>query len=94
MLRAVDLLVNATTLGLHGEPAPADPAKLLPGAAVFDCVYAREGTALVRAAREAGHVAVPGEAMLLHQGARAFTLWTGRPAPVGVMRGALQEAGA
>lgn len=90
VMHAVDLLVNATTLGLHGERAPADPRKLLPGAAVFDCVYVPGGTPLVREAREAGHVAVPGEAMLLHQGARAFILWTGKPAPVGVMRAALE----
>jgi shikimate dehydrogenase len=89
VLHAVDLLVNATTLGLHGEDAPADPRKLLTGAAVLDCVYLPGGTPLVRAARESGHIAVPGEAMLLHQGARAFTLWTGKPAPLGIMRAAL-----
>lgn len=93
VLHAVDLLVNATTLGLHDEPAPADPARMMPGRAVLDCVYRPGGTPLVRAAREAGRVAVPGEAMLLHQGARAFRIWTGQAAPVGVMRAALQEAG-
>lgn len=89
VMHAVDLLVNATTLGLHGEEVPADPRRLLPGAAALDCVYHPGGTPLVRLARDAGHVAVPGESMLLHQGARAFTLWTGKPAPVGVMRAAL-----
>ena len=94
VMHAVDLLVNATTLGLHGEAVPADPRKMLPGAAVFDCVYLHGGTPLVRAAREADRVAVPGEAMLLHQGARAFRLWTGKAAPVGVMRAALDGGSA
>jgi shikimate 5-dehydrogenase len=47
------------------------------------------GTPLLRAARERGLLAVPGEAMLLHQGARAFELWTGERAPLAAMRRAL-----
>lgn len=92
VLRAVDLLVNATTLGLKGEEeTPCDPRRLLPNSAVLDCVYRPGGTRLVGLARKAGLLAVPGEAMLLHQGARAFSIWTGKPAPVAVMRAALAE---
>jgi shikimate dehydrogenase len=86
----VDLLVNATTLGLHGEPAPAPLAKMPATGAVFDCVYG--DTPLARAAQERGLRLVRGGSMLLHQGARAFTLWTGKPAPLAAMRGALAEA--
>lgn len=92
VMHAVDLLVNATTVGLHEDAAPTSTARMLPGSAVFDCVYRPGGTELVRAAREQGLLAVPGERMLLHQGARAFTLWTGRPAPVEAMRSALEAS--
>jgi len=70
----------------------ASLATLPTGAAVLDCVYRAGGTRLVREARERRIVAVAGEAMLLHQGARAFTLWTGKPAPIAAMRGALGGA--
>lgn len=90
VMHAADLLVNATTVGLHEDEAPATIARMLPGSAVFDCVYRAGGTRLVRDARDAGLLAVPGERMLLHQGARAFTLWTGNPAPLEAMRSALE----
>lgn len=88
VMRNVDLLVNATSLGMKGERVPAPLDKMMPGSAVFDCVYG--DTPLLRDARERGLHAVPGDAMLLHQGARAFTLWTGKPAPVHVMKQALE----
>lgn len=109
VMRSVDLLVNATSLGLKGERVPAPLEKMMPGAAVFDCVYAAASgasedadararastseTPLVREAKERGLLAVPGEGMLVHQGARAFTLWTGKPAPVHVMKQALEGQG-
>lgn len=86
MLQRVDLLVNATTLGLHGEPFPfALPTR---GIAVLDCVYG--DTDLARKARAQGLTVIRGEAMLLHQGARAFQLWTGSEAPIDLMRAALE----
>ena len=90
VMRNVDLLVNATSLGLRGERVPAPLDKMMPGAAVLDCVYG--ATALSTEARERGLRVVRGEAMLLHQGARAFALWTGRPAPLAAMRSALEAA--
>lgn len=89
-LRHCDLVANATTVGLLADESPVDPAKLGARTAVLDAVYRHGGTKLVREARQHGLVAVPGEAMLLHQGARAFTLWTGKPAPVEAMRAALE----
>lgn len=94
VMRNVDLLVNATSVGMRDEDAPAPVAQMPVDAAVLDCVYRPGGTKLVRAARERGLIAVAGEAMLLHQGARAFELWTGEPAPLGAMRLALEEADA
>jgi shikimate dehydrogenase len=52
-------------------------------------IYAPPETALVRAARARGLRANGGLPMLLYQGALAFTLWTGQPAPLDVMRRAL-----
>lgn len=92
-LRAFDVVANCTTVGLHDDERPFDPAGLGPQAVVLDAVYKPGGTRLVRDARSRGHVALGGEGMLLHQGARAFALWTGKPAPLDAMRRAL-EAGA
>lgn len=90
-LEGYDVVVNATALGLHGED-PLDGVALPRGVAVVDVVATAEETPLIARARAAGCVAVDGLIMLLHQGARAFRLWTGLDAPVGVMRAALPRA--
>lgn len=87
-----DLVVNATSLGMHGEDALADAA-WRPEMGVVDIVATREETPLVRRAREAGCVTVDGLLMLLHQGAAAYRLWTGQDAPIEAMRAALPRAG-
>ncbi len=89
-----DLLVSATPAGLAPDGRwPWDLGRAEPGVLVYDLAYRSEGdTALVTAARAAGHPASSGRSMLLHQGAAAFSLWTGRPAPVGVMARALAAA--
>jgi shikimate dehydrogenase len=86
-----DVLVNATPLGMGGEAPPFDPARLDPGQFVYDTVYPAE-TPLIAAARERGVAAVGGLGMLVHQGACSFELWTGRAAPVDVMRAAALDA--
>jgi shikimate dehydrogenase len=91
---SVDLVVNATSLGLKAEdPLPIDPAWLQARRPrfVYDMIYRPMETGLLRAARSAGCRAANGAGMLLHQGTRALELWTGRPAPVGVMRAALEK---
>jgi shikimate dehydrogenase len=84
-----DLLVNATSLGWHDEfPVPGDALGALPErAVVMDLTY-RE-TPLLRAASERGLRTLDGLGMLVHQGARAFELWTRRSAPVDVMQAAV-----
>ncbi|MFZ9278340.1 MAG: shikimate dehydrogenase [Candidatus Limnocylindrus sp.] len=86
------LVVHATTLGLSDTALPLPAAAFRAGQFVIDVVYAPGETALVRAARAAGAEAIDGREMLLLQGAAAFELWTGRPAPVGVMRAAFDAA--
>lgn len=88
-----DLVVNATPLGLAGsQELPIDPELLREGQLVVDLVPNPAVTPLMRAARERGAGVAGGLGMLVHQGALAFELWTGRPAPVGVMRDAAVRA--
>jgi shikimate dehydrogenase len=87
-----DLLVNATAAGLEaGDPPPVNPAWLRPGQTVVDLIYGRP-TALLRAAAGAGCRPLDGLGRQVRQGALAFELWTGAPAPLGVMRAAAQHA--
>ncbi|HEY7833114.1 MAG TPA: shikimate dehydrogenase [Ktedonobacterales bacterium] len=92
-LASCDLLVNTTPVGTGDPDASPIPLELLArlphGACVLDVIYAPPETALVRAARAAGHTARGGLTMLLHQGAAAFELWTGHAAPLAAMRAAL-----
>lgn len=86
------LVVHATTLGLSDGALPLPAAAFRAGQFVIDVVYAPGETALVRTARAAGAEAIDGREMLLLQGAAAFELWTGRPAPIAVMREAFDTA--
>jgi shikimate dehydrogenase len=90
---AVDLIVNATSLGLKAEdPSPLSESEysLKRAAAVYDMIYRPAETALLKAARQAGCRAANGLGMLLYQGAKALEIWTGKPAPLAVMREALE----
>jgi shikimate dehydrogenase len=89
-LAHVDLIVNATALGMNPSDATPIPTRLLaPHHMVFDAVYGPSKTALVRAADEAGARGANGLSMLLHQGALSFSIWFDRDAPIDVMRAAL-----
>ena len=84
------VLVNATSIGLVGDASPVPAEILQPDLLVLDLIYSR--TKLLRDAEAAGCTTMDGELMLLHQGAAAFTLWTGQPAPLEVMQTNLAEA--
>jgi shikimate dehydrogenase len=91
----VDLVLNATSLGLRpGDAPPWDAAAfdLRRAGAAYDMIYRPAETPFLAAARAAGCRAANGLGMLLHQGARALEIWTGRPAPLAVMRGALEAS--
>jgi shikimate dehydrogenase len=85
-----DVLVNATSLGLHGEDLPAelDPE---PAGVVLDLVYGAEPTALCRWAEANGARVVEGLEVLVRQGARSLERWTGRTAPLDAMRRAARD---
>ena len=93
VLAETSVLIQATPVGTsdsHAAPVPVAWLKQLPrDAFVFDMVYNPSATALVRAALAYGLRASGGISMLLYQGAAAFSLWTGRSAPVEEMRAAL-----
>ena len=87
-LRAADLVVNATSVGLKsGDDNLLIDVNLLPaGSLVMDMVFNAGLTPLLRAAKARGCFVMHGLSMLLYQGTLAFELWTGRDAPVEVMR--------
>lgn len=90
----MDLLLNATSLGLNeSDPLPVDGGQfpLHRARAVYDMVYRPAETPLLRAAQAAGCRIANGLGMLLHQGAKALELWSGRTAPVEEMREALKR---
>lgn len=89
LVRAADLLVNATPLGRRDE-MPIRPAALPREGAVIDLVYVTGGTPLVRKSRSLGLRTADGWEILLAQGVRSFEMWTGRAAPVSAMRETLQ----
>lgn len=91
--RRADLLLNATSLGLRADDAsPLDEGAFpVNGAAhVYDMIYRPAETPLLQRAREAGARTANGLGMLLYQGVKALEIWCGRPAPVEIMRAALQ----
>jgi shikimate dehydrogenase len=87
----VDALVNATSVGMmpgvDDTPVQKNILERIP--AVMDIVYSPMETRLLREAKQAGCKTVGGIHMLLFQGVSQFELWTGREAPVGVMKESL-----
>lgn len=91
-LGSTSLLLNTTSLGMNGERIEGINLSHLPGdAKVYDMVYLRSGTPLVKEASACGLRAVNGLGMLVAQGERAFEIWTGQRPPNGVMRLALDR---
>jgi len=79
MHEAIDIVVNATPLGMHPntESSPLRPEHLSPGQIIYDIVYTPERTRLIRDAEAMGLQTVGGLGMLVHQGCASFRLWTG-----------------
>ena len=89
-----ELIVNSTSVGLHGE----DPFADLPLASdwfgfsqtVVDLVYGDRQSKLLQVAGEAGAEVVDGLEVLVRQGAASFRIWTGVDPPIDVMRDAVR----
>jgi len=94
---AADLVVDCTHVGLVGNDAEQEFVDQLPldalrrDAWVASLVYHRQ-TLLLERAGARGHSTLDGRAMLVHQAARAFTIWTGMPAPLDAMTRALADS--
>lgn len=85
-----EIFINTTSLGMHpnidasafGDRQP----QLTPQTLVFDTVYNPMETRLLKQAKAAGAITVGGVEMFVRQAMRQFEAWTGRPAPIDVMR--------
>ena len=91
---AIDLVLNATSLGLKSEETlPFDPAQfqLAQAATAYDMIYRPALTPFLKAAQTAGCRVANGLGMLLYQGAKALEIWSGKTAPLAAMRRALEE---
>ncbi len=90
---AADITVQATPVGMKpGDKSLLPSDAFRPGQIAFDLVYMYPKTAFLNAASHAGARTANGLGMLLHQGAKAFEIWTGRSAAVNVMRRSLEKA--
>lgn len=92
--RDVDLILNATSLGLKpDDPSPLDETRypVKRAAAVYDMIYRPSRTRLLQTAQSADCRTANGTGMLLHQGAKALEIWSGKPAPLNAMRAALES---
>jgi shikimate dehydrogenase len=89
----VDVVVNATSIGMHADDPMILPAtEIGPQHLVCDIVYRPLQTSLLRMAQRQGARTVDGLGMSLHQGAKAFEIWTNHTFPVSLIRAQLLEA--
>lgn len=93
-MHRVDVLINTTSLGMypHIEETPLAAEYLHEGMVVSDLIYNPRETRLLREAKARGALTHSGLSMFIYQGAEAFALWTGKEAPVAVMRHAVESA--
>ncbi len=86
------IIINTTSAGMHEDVSPLPPEVLIRfdgDTFVYDMIYNPTQTLLLCQARIMGLRSANGLSMLLHQAALAFTLWTGEPAPLEIMRATL-----
>jgi len=90
-LRDTDILVNATSVGMHPDvnQSLVSPSLLKPDLYVMDTIYSPLETKLAKDAKAVGAKVVSGIEMLVYQGAASFEIWTNHPAPVKVMKQAV-----
>lgn len=88
-----DLIVQATPVGMKpGDICLLGDGVFNSGQYIFDLIYMYPSTPIMQAAAKKGARTANGLGMLLHQGARAFTIWTGMQPDTDAMRGALEQA--
>jgi 3-dehydroquinate dehydratase/shikimate dehydrogenase len=89
-----DTVVNCTSVGMHPnmDESPVHPSLLKPGLVVMDCIYTPEQTLLVKEARTRGCHVLTGVDMFVRQAALQFQLFTGKEAPLELMRKVVKKA--
>ncbi|HEY5893367.1 MAG TPA: shikimate dehydrogenase [Chthoniobacterales bacterium] len=91
-LPSIDLVINATSVGMKSEDHSPIPAHLIESRLlVYDTIYAGLVTPLQMAANESGARNSNGLSLLLHQGALSLEIWLGHPVPLEVMRRGLLD---
>lgn len=93
-LRDVDVLINATPVGMyphHDDETLVEKDLLRPELTVMDIVYDPIETRLLKDAKSVGAKVIHGTEMLVFQGAASFEIWWNQPAPIDVMRRAVME---
>ncbi|MCM8534435.1 MAG: shikimate dehydrogenase [Lentisphaeraceae bacterium] len=86
-----EVIIQSTSLGLHADdPSPFDATSLNSSHLVVDMIY--KETPFLKQAKEIGCKTIDGEGMLLHQGVKAWEIWTNEKGPVEEMRQALKKA--
>ena len=78
---AFDVIINATPVGMGNTRETPLQDKEINARYVFDMVYDPAETRLLKLAKERGAQIIPGIEMFVHQAARQFEIWTGKPAP-------------
>jgi len=78
---AFDVIINATPVGMGSSKESPLHEKEINARYVFDMIYDPPETRLVKLARQRGAEIIPGIEMFVHQAARQFEIWTGKPAP-------------
>lgn len=93
LLKNAALIINSTSVGLHGESFFPLAYQATPRTCVFyDLLYHPDLTSFLKPAKTSRRPVFDGRGMLLHQGSLAFTLWTNTPAPLATMSRALSQA--
>lgn len=89
----MDIIINATSVGMFDDKnSPIDKELIRSSQIVFDAVYFPHETKLIKDAREKRATVIFGYEMLLYQGVEQFKLFTGRKAPIEIMRKTLEES--
>ncbi len=87
----MDIIVNATSVGMNEDKSPIDKKLIRKHQIVFDCVYSPLETKLLKDAKSKGAKIIFGTEMLLYQGVEQFKLYTGLDAPISEMKKALES---
>src|SRR5207253_1999164 len=76
-----DVIINATSVGMGNTRESPLNAEEIKAKYIFDMVYDPAETLLLKLAKERGCEVIAGSEMFVHQAARQFEIWTGKPAP-------------